>query len=462
MHNETEQTKTRPVAKNESVSQVFWRFVIPSVTAMLINGLYQVIDGIFVGHYVGYSGLAGINMAWPIIATIMGFGIMIGMGAGSKISIFRGEKKPHQAALVLQTAISLLGVFSLLAMVFLSYWGSELLILQGATGDSLFHGNEYIRVFVFTAPMAIAVSALPMLVRNDNSPKISTALTILGAILNIGLDYLYLGVLNQGLAGAAVATALSQGAVCLLALVYFASPYAQIRLSRLALNLQLATDICRLGFSSLLMFAYFSVVIALHNHLLMVYGGAIEVGAYAVIGYIATLYYLFAEGVTTGMQPPVSYDFGEQRFRRVKKTVYLAAKVVILSGVLVVIVLNLFPEFFITWFTGPDEALLTSTVKGMRLHLAALFLDGFLFLCSVYFMAVNKGGRALFVSVGNIAILPPFLYILPQWMGINGVWIAVPLSNLVLSLIVAPLLWKDLKKLSRTPRTQFDTELDTI
>ncbi len=450
---------TEAIKKDESVSRVFWRFAIPSVAAMLINGLYQIIDGIFVGHYVGYAGLAGINMAWPIIATIMGFGILAGMGAGSLISMARGAGDTPQAQRVLNTALGLLLLFSALSVPVVLLYGYDLLQLQGANGDSLKHGFDYINFFSYAAPFAIMAAAMPILVRNDDSPKVATVLTILGAVLNIGLDYLYLGILGQGLQGAAIATAISQSIVVVLGLIYFFTPMAKIRITKLSIEIKSAIEICKLGSSSLMMFAYFSFVIALHNLLLMKYGSEIHVGAFAIIGYIATLYYLFAEGIASGMQPPVSYDYGNQRPERVKQTVALASKVILISGVATVILLNLFPEFFISLFAAQDEALLSATIEGLRLHLSMLFLDGFLFLASVYFMAVGKGGKALFVSMGNMLVQFPFLYLAPQWVGVTGVWLAVPLSNLALTLVVAPMLWKDLKgllipELEMTPAVQ--------
>lgn len=439
------------IEKNESVSLVFWRFAIPSVAAMIVSGLYQVIDGIFVGYYVGYAGLAGINMAWPIIATVMGFGLLVGMGAGSQISTLRGEKNYRKATSVLESAISLTLLFSLISMPIVSLWGYELLQLQGAHSESLKHGFDYLQVFRYSAPAAIAGSVIPLLVRNDNSPKIATILTIIGALLNIVLDYLYLGIFDQGLHGAAVATAISQMMVVMLGLLYFFSSRAEIRLTRLTFNIKTAVKISKLGSSSMMMFAYFSFVIALHNRLLMTYGSEVHVGAFAIIGYIATMYYLFAEGIASGMQPPVSFDLGEKRYHRIRATVILAMKVVLISGIVSVILLNLFPQFFISWFTEADQHLIDTTILGLRLHLCALFLDGFLFLASVYFMAIGKGGKALFVSIGNMVVQLPFLYLIPQWVGVEGVWLAVPLSNIVLTLIVGPMLWKDLTKLCDQP-----------
>nr|WP_086937541.1 MATE family efflux transporter [Thaumasiovibrio occultus] len=445
------------IDKNESISKTFWRFAIPSVAAMVVNGLYQVIDGIFVGHYIGFQGLAGINMAWPILGSVMGLGVLIGMGGGSVMSIFRGEQDHNGTRTSVSTALALVVAFGALAMAFLHYFGLPLLHLQGATGEPLRMASEYLSVFSLGAMFTIGAGALPMLVRNDDSPKLSTTLTIIGAVTNIVLDYLMIGVMDMGLRGAAIATVLSQFTVVALAVIYFLSPYAQTRLS-FNVSVNVAARTISLGASSLLMFMYFSFVAAVHNRLLMAYGSEVHVGAYAIIGYIATMYYLISEGIAGGLQPPVSYYFGAKQFSRIEATVKLAFKVIVLSGIATVVVINAFPTTIVNAFSQGDQTLLHVAAEGMRLHLFAVFLDGFLFLASVYFMAVGNGGKALMVSAGNMLIQVPFLLILPKLFGIDGVWMSVPLSNIALTAVVAPILWNDLKQLLQSDERQTPIE----
>jgi len=157
------------------------------------------------------------------------------------------------------------------------------------------------------------------------------------------------------------------------------------------------------------------------------------------------MYYLLAEGVAGGMQPPVSYYFGSGQVNKIKATLILAVKVVLITGICAVILLNLFPETMISLFVNNDPALMSETVNGLRLHLFSMFLDGFIALASVYFMAVNQGGKALSISAGNMLIQLPFLYLLPQWLGVDGVWLSVPVSNVVLFLVVAPMVWQDIQ-----------------
>ncbi|EAS45259.1 MATE family efflux transporter [Photobacterium profundum] len=448
------QDNTITIDSNESIARTFWRYAIPSIAAMVVNGLYQVIDGIFVGHYVGYEGLAGINIAWPIIGIIAGLGIMIGMGAGSLLSIYRGEGNNAKAQQTLSSSLWLIALFGALSMLLIHYFGTTLLTAQGAVGNTLNFSLDYINVFTWGAGFTIAAGALPMLIRNDDSPNFATGLMILGAVMNIILDYLFIGLFDLGLKGAAIATVISQLTVFIIGVGYFFSARSQIKINKLTLNFSIASKAVTLGASSLFMFLYFSFIVALHNKLFMVYGSSIHVGAFAIIGYLGTMYYLIAEGIAGGMQPPVSYYFGSKQIDKIKATVMLALKIILISGVVSVALLNLYPETVISLFSKNDPLLLAETQNGLRLHLFALYLDGFIFLASVYFMAVNQGGKALAISIGNMLIQLPFLYFLPQWLGVDGIWLSVPISNIVLTLIVAPLLWRDIQHSSQKHSVQ--------
>lgn len=431
----------------QPIHKVFWRFTIPSVMAMLVNGLYQVVDGMFVGHYIGYEGLAGINLAWPLIGVVAGLGIMIGMGGGSVVSIFRGEQNASQAQAALSTSLWLSLIFGLVASFLLHLVGNKVLLAQGATQQVLSLSSEYVSVFSWGAIFTVAAAALPMLIRNDNSPNFSTLLLAIGAVLNIILDYIFIGIWSMGLKGAAIATLISQACVVVIAVGYFFSNQAYIRLNikALQLNISLAQRSVSLGASSLLMFFYFGFIAAVHNKLLLDLGSPLHVAAFAVIGYLGTLYYLTAEGIANGAQPLLSYFFGAKQGDKVAAVLAIALKVVVCLGVTVVIGLNLFPEAVVSLFSRQDQALFDATTHAMRLHLFALALDGFIFVTSVYFMSVNQGGKALLVSAGNILIQLPFLYFLPQWLGLDGIWLSVPLSNVVLSMVIIPMLWADVR-----------------
>lgn len=433
---------------SQTVRRTFWRYAIPSIAAMLVNGLYQVVDGIFVGHYIGADGLAGINMAWPIIGILIGLGLLVGLGAGSLISIYRGEGNPQKARDTLSTGLGLMVLLGGLMMALIAAFGPAMMLAQGATGAALILGTDYIDIFVWGAVFTLAGGALPMLVRNDDSPHLSTGIMCLGAGLNILLDYLLIGVMDRGLEGAAIATVLSQSVVCFIALGYFFSSRSGLQLTwrRLVFRSALARKAIGLGTSTLFMYAYFSFVVALHNRLFMEYGTTTHVGAFAIIGYLMTIYYLLAEGIAGGMQPPISYYFGARQVEQIKATLMLAIKVTLISGLGFVAAFNLLPEAMLSLFISDDPALMATAAYGMKLHLFALYLDGLIALATIYFLAVNQGGKALAISVGNMMVQLPFLYLLPQWYGIDGIWLSMPLSNIVLFAVVAPMVWLDIKQ----------------
>ncbi|TPE49489.1 MATE family efflux transporter [Maribrevibacterium harenarium] len=427
-----------------SVQRTFWRFAIPSVAGMLVNGLYQVIDGLFVGHFVGASGLAAMNLAWPILGLIIGFGILVGMGGGAIMSQQRGAGDNAKASSSLTASLWLILLLSIVSSGYLAFSGSYLLSLQGAEATAYQWALDYINVFQWGAIMTIASGALPMLVRNDDRPNLATLLLGIGALLNIVLDYLMLGYWNLGLKGAAIATVISQATVAVFTMLYFCSNKASIRLVLEFINFKHLMQVLKTGSSGLVMFLYFSFIVAAHNTLLLKYGSVEYVSAFAIINYIALLYYLIAEGLANGIQPPISYYYGAKQPKHIKTTMTLALKIVLGLGLCTTLIANVFSEQLIGFFTTQQTGLVQITIEGMRLHLFALCLDGFLFVASVYFLSVGQNREAMLVALGNIVIQIPFLLAFPTVLGTQGIWLALPLSNVVLSIIVAPILIRSL------------------
>lgn len=430
------------------VTRQFWRYTIPTVAAMLVNGLYQVVDGIFIGRYVGADGLAGINVAWPLIGTILGIGMLVGVGTGALVSIRQGEKKTADAKRILSTGLLLLVVVAPMIAFALHHLADDFMRLQGAQGRVFDLGWQYISILIYSCVFSLGSIAIPFLLRNDNSPNLATVLMVIGAVANIVFDYLFIAWLGWELEGAAMATALSQMIVTVLGIGYFFSTYATLRIERKDLRIQWAVipQIFAIGTSSFFMYAYGSMMVALHNGLFASYGSPVLIGAYAILGYIVTVYYLTAEGIANGMQPLVSYNHGAGKPEHIRTLLRVAMSSSVLVGVAFVVILNLFPYPFVAIFNGEDQALLDGAVMGIRLHMFALFLDGFLVVAGAYYQAINKGSKAMFVTLGNMLIQLPFLYVMPKLWGVTGIWLAFPLSNIALSCLVGWMLWKDVKR----------------
>ncbi|MFL9757365.1 MATE family efflux transporter [Vibrio cyclitrophicus] len=438
---------------SNSISRQFWRYTIPTVAAMLVNGLYQVVDGIFIGRYVGADGLAGINVAWPVIGSILGIGMLVGVGTGALVSIHQGEKDTQGAKQILATGLTLLLAITPIVSAVLFLFADNFLFWQGAEGRVYELGLQYLHILIGASVFTLGSIAMPFLLRNDDSPNLATILMIVGAVINIALDYLFIALYGWELMGAALATAIAQFVVTALGLAYFFSHRANLRLrwNELRLKLDVIPQIFSIGTSSFFMYAYGSMMVALHNALFSQYGDQLMIGAYAILGYIVTVYYLTAEGIANGMQPLVSYNHGARNQANIRKLLKIAMMSSVLIGVAFVLLLNAFPREFVSVFNSDEPQLVEYTVLGVRLHMFALALDGFLVVAGAYYQAVNKGSKAMFVTIGNMLIQLPFLYIMPKLYGVPGIWIAYPLSNIALSVVVMIMLYKDVKKLDAAP-----------
>ena len=322
-----------------------------------------------------------------------------------------------------------------------------MLVLQNATGNVLSMGTEYLQILSYGALPTMAGAALPMLIRNDNQPRIATRLVCIGAFLNIVLDWLFVVLLDMGIQGAAVATALAQSVVMVLGVWYFFSDRATDRLTLSTLNLspKVSLQVLGTGAASLVMFLYFSFVLIIHNILFLKYGGVLAVAAFTVVGYVQVFYFMLTEGVANGIQPLISFNKGAGNNRNIRETLFIALKVVIATGIVALFLVNVFPDQVAGIFINDDPALLDMIRTGYQLHLFALFLDGFIMISATYFQSMAMARLATGISLANMLVQLPLLYFLPPWLGIAGVWLAMPVSNVVLSLIVVFFVIRDVR-----------------
>jgi putative MATE family efflux protein len=443
---------------SQSITRTFWRYSIPAIAALMISGLYMVVDGIFIGHAMGATGLSAVNMAWPLSGVMLAIGMMVGMGGGAQCSLAQGAAQWPEARTYLAQALWLLVVLGIPTGMLVVLTGPAFMAMQGAEGALAQLGNDYLLVIGWAAPLVFGSIALPLLVRNLGAPRLATVAMLVGALTNVALDYLFIVELEWGLRGAALATVIGESLSVLICLGFICSRHnpLQMPLAACTLNLRKSQDILTTGFSSMLMYLYMSLVVVLHNLLFMHYGSPLQVAAYAIAGYLMAFYYMFAEGVCGGMQPLVSYFYGAREPDKVRRVLRLALLTAVGSGVLMTVALVLLPRLFAGIFSGSDEALLDATVLGLRLHLFAMFLDGFIILAASFFQAMGRARNATLVTVGNMLIQLPFLAVLPLLWGLNGVWLALPLSNVCLSLVVIWMLRRQLQQLKKIESRPFN------
>ncbi|EKP0299186.1 MATE family efflux transporter [Aeromonas veronii] len=426
------------------LSRLFWRYVTPTVAAMLITGIYVTIDGIFVGHVLGQDGMAGLMLAYPICAVLYAVGALIGMGASSLVSFYLGQGNPAKARHIVGNAL----VMVLLASALLSFigirYGEPMLAWMGAEGEIFTAGLSYLQAYAWLGFFAVLSMAFSSLLRNDGRPGFVTLIMVVGGLLNVLLDYLLMVVFPFGLAGVATATMLSQAVTGLACLWHFFTPRSQLRISwdTLRPDLRLMGETVRLGLSSFLMYLYLSVVLALHNKALLAVGTSLHVAAYGVISYTEAFFYLVFEGIAMGIQPIASFNAGAGHWRRVLRIRNLALGVTLGIALCAMFPLYLWPEAAVYLFAGDNATLLPVASLGIWLYFWGLPMEGLLLVGATYFQAINRARIASLLTGGKLVLIGGFLWGFSTLWGVPGVWLALPTCSSLLVLVM----WRAMRR----------------
>ena len=426
------------------LSRLFWRYVTPTVAAMLITGIYVTIDGIFVGHVLGQDGMAGLMLAYPICAVLYAVGALIGMGASSLVSFYLGQDNSAKARHIVGNALMMV----LLASALLSFigirYGEPMLAWMGAEGEIFTAGLSYLQAYAWLGVFAVLSMAFSSQLRNDGRPGFVTLIMVVGGLLNVLLDYLLMVVFPFGLAGVATATMLSQAVTGLACLWHFFTPRSQLRISwdTLRPDLRLMGETVRLGVSSFLMYLYLSVVLALHNKALLAVGTSLHVAAYGVISYTEAFFYLVFEGIAMGIQPIASFNAGAGHWRRVLRIRNLALGVTLGIALCAMFPLYLWPEAAVYLFAGDNATLLPVASLGIWLYFWGLPMEGLLLVGATYFQAINRARIASLLTGGKLVLIGGFLWGFSTLWGVPGVWLALPTCSSLLVLVM----WRAMRR----------------
>ncbi|MBV7315335.1 MATE family efflux transporter [Shewanella sp. NIFS-20-20] len=421
---------------NESITRLFWRYSIPTIMSMLVTGIYVTIDGIFIGHYLGEQGLAALMLAYPVGAVLYALGAMIGMGSAALVSINLGQGNQEKARHFVGNALSLSLITGLVMAILGSVFSRDILLMLGAEGEILEGAYQYLIWYFLLGIFPVLSLTFTSLLRNDGRPGFVTWVLIAGGVMNIGLDWLLIVVYPMGLAGAAIATMLSQAFTGLLCLQHFFSAKTKLRIhwQQLKLSVDNCLNIARVGFPSMLMNLYLSVVLTLHNMAFLWVGGPIFVAAYGVVSYTEAIFYLIFEGIAFGTQPILSYNAGAGRYDRVKQARRLAFVVTLITAFIGLLMIYGYPQGLVYLFAGDNEALTPVAVEGMRLYFWGLPMEGMLLVGASFFQAINCSREASILTASKLLLIALLLIVLAWWLGSTGVWLALPICSCVLAL----------------------------
>ncbi|MFQ6370145.1 MATE family efflux transporter [Shewanella sp. YIC-542] len=428
------------------IPRLFWRYVVPTITAMLATGVYVTIDGMFIGHYLGGDGLAGITLAYPLGAVLYALGTLIGMGGAAWVSLLLGQGNVSQARQVVGNSFTLAILGGSLFSAAGVLCSKPLLGLLGAEGAVLHAASDYLFWYFALGMLPVLATTFTVMLRNDGRPGRVTLILIFGGILNTFLDWLFIVVFPFGLAGAAIATMLSHGVTAMLCLQHFFSSATRLRLNWQQMQLKWCHvhRIGQMGLSSMLMSLYLSVVLTLYNVALLWQGNNLHLAAYGVIGYTEAMFYFIFEGIALGTQPILSFNTGARQIQRVRQAAKLAFGVTLVTALVGWLLIYGRPQWMLWLFAGDNPSLAPVAIQGMYLYFWGLPLEGIILVGASLLQATNHPKDAAILTGAKIFLVAILLWVLGAWLGVTGVWLSLPCC----SVLLCGWLWRTLARIN--------------
>ena len=423
---------------SEPVSTLLRRFAIPSVIAMLVSALYNMVDQLFIGHSIGVLGNAATNVAFPLSMVCTSIGLLCGIGGAANFNLCMGRREPEHAKSYVGSAISMLAILGVILCVAVQLFLRPMMLLFGATPDVIDYACTYTRITSIGFPFLIITIGGSNLIRADGSPKFSMLCNLVGAIVNTILDPLFIFVFHMGMAGAALATITGQ--ILSFALVVFylrGFKTLPLSLSDLKPNMACWARIAALGATPAFnQVAMMVVQIVMNNTLTYygsnsVYGSDIPLACAGIISKVNMLFFSFVIGISQGLQPIVSFNFGAQKYDRVKDAYKKAVFAATAISIVAFLCFQFFPRQIIGIFGSGSEEYLHFAERYFRIFLFFTFLNGIQPVSSNFFTSIGAPKKGIFLSLTRqIIFLLPLLLIFPYLFGIDGVMYTAPIADL--------------------------------
>lgn len=441
----------------EKISTLLRQFAVPSIIAMLVSSLYNIVDQIFIGHGVGYLGNAATNVAYPLTTICLAIALLIGIGSASRYSIYLGQKEEEKAARVVGNGVCMMFVLGILYAIMIEVLLYPMLNAFGATKDVLPYAVSYTRITAVGMPLLIVTNAMSNLARADGSPKYSMTSMLIGAIINTILDPVFIFIFDMGVAGAAIATVIGQVCSFVYALRYLKRfKCVTLKKEYFRLSLKESFTTASLGISnSMNQVAITFVQIVLNNSLthygaLSVYGSDIPLAANGIVMKTNGILMAFIIGLSQGMQPIIGFNYGAKQYERVRKTYKLAICCSFVITTIGFVMFQCFSRQILSVFGNGDELYFQFAIRFMRIFLFMIMANGVQLLSSNLFSAIGKPLKGLFLSMTRqVLFLIPLILILPNFMGIDGVLYAAPAADTAAICVTLIFIMKELGKMKK-------------
>ncbi len=450
--------KTKELAELK-VSSLMLKFFIPAFIGVFVNALYNIVDRIFIGQGVGSMALSGVSATFPIMLIVMGFGMLIGIGAGVLVSINMGRRDMDKAERVLGNSFLLMLLVSVLITIIGFAIKGPMLRSFGATAETIGYANDYLDIILAGTVFQVVGFSLNNVIRAEGNARVAMYSMIISAGTNMILNPIFIFGMGMGVKGSALATVISMILLTVWVLWHFRSSKSVVKLKAeyIRIDRKILFEILAIGMSPFFMQIANSFVQGLINTKLIAFGGDLAVGAMGIVNSVLTLIIMAIVAVNMASQPIIGFNYGAKSFSRVKDTLRIA--LISASGIALVafVFLQVFPEMIVRLFNSSDAELLGIGSEGLRLGLMALPFVGFQVVAGNYFQSIGKANIAVLLTLlRQVIILIPLLFILPGFFGLHGIWLSMPISDLCSAIIVTFFLVHHWKKLHLQGKLQTD------
>ena len=427
----------------ENIGKLLFSLAIPSITAQLVNMLYNIVDRIYIGHMtgIGSNALTGVGVTMPIIIVISAFSSFIGMGGAPRAAIKMGEQNDRGAEKILGNCFSSLLLISLTLTIIFLVFGEKLLWVFGASSDTIKYGLEYLNIYVCGTIFVQLTLGLNSFISTQGYAKFSMLTVIIGAVTNIILDPILIFVFNLGVRGAAVATVLSQALSALWVLKFLTGNKTKLKIRKenLKIDKTILMPVLLLGISPFIMQSTEGLLNIAFNFSLQKYGGDIAVGSMTILSSLMQILHLPLVGLTQGAQPITSYNYGAKNNERVKNTFKLLIKSAFTYTIIMWALMMIFTNAFVSVFTN-DPELKSYAVWAAHIYMATAFVMAAQNSCQQTFVALGQAKVSMFLALlRKIVLLIPLIFILPNFFEnkVFAVFLAEPVSDFIAASVTA-------------------------
>ena len=413
------------------VGRLLVQYALPAIIAMTASSLYNMVDSIFIGQGVGALAISGPAVPFPFMNLSAAFGAGVGVGSSSYLSVKLGQKDYSTAQRILGNNVTLNVIIGLLFSVVSLLFLDPILFFFGASEQTLPYAREYMVIILLGNIITHLYFGMNAVLRAASKPREAMYTTIFTVVFNSLLDPLFIYTFDMGIRGAAIATILSQTVALVWQIRLFSDKSQLLHLKRgiYRLDNTIVKNILGIGISPFAMNATACLVAIFVNQRLLEYGGDLAVGAYGIANRVAFIFIMINFGVNQGMQPIAGYNYGAQnydRLMRVLKLAMIAGTCITTSGFLVA---EFIPHICVSLFTS-DTELTELSVNGLRIMMAAMPIVGYQMIVTNFFQSIGKAKVSILLSLSRqLLFLVPLIGVLPLFFGVNGVWVAMPISD---------------------------------